>query len=356
VRVSSLLDRFEILKSLDSGGMLKITFQMSDQIEEILKAFSRIKDEIPRFSFSQIIFLGTGGGSRAALDLLHSYLFPVFPYPFYAYQGYNLPGFVNRETLAVLLSHSGETEESLFQFEEACSKTSKILIISGGGRLTQLAKKLGFPCFQVPAGMEARSAMPYLFFATLFGLARQGIPVKEEEILETIEFLQKERELLKEEIPTSRNPAKALALKLNGRIPFIYGAYGFSEGIAERLRRQLAENSKMLAHSNIVPNMHHDEIVGFEDKSLKTKVIAVLIRDFFEENRIRKRFDATLELLEEKGFNTLEVFPLNKGSKLARMFSLVQLIDYSSIYLALLRGFNPRDVFIIQKLKERMKE
>lgn len=350
------LDQRELWENLDPGGMLRTTYQMSDQIEEILVNFYEIKEEIPRFHFTQIIFLGTGGGSRAALDLLHSYLLPLFPFPFYIYQGYSLPGFVNGETLAVILSHSGETEESLYQLEEARSKTSKILIVSGGGTLTRLAQKQGFFCFPVPVGIEARSAMPYLFFATLFSLTKQGVPLEEKEIRETIECLKRERELLRKEIPISENLAKELALKLNGFIPFIYGTYGFSEAIAERFRRQLAENSKTLAHSNIIPNLHHDEIMGYEDKSLREKVVAVLIRDFYEENKIRKRFEVTKALLEERGFEVLEVFPLSKGSKLSRMFSLVQLLDFTSIYLALLRGFNPGDVFIIKKLKEKMRE
>ncbi|MDI6868205.1 MAG: bifunctional phosphoglucose/phosphomannose isomerase [Coprothermobacterota bacterium] len=350
------LDRPEALRAQDPGRMLGVTYHTAEGIEEIISLGRQLENEIPRLKFTRTIFLGTGGGSRAALDLLHSYLFHSFPYPFYIYQGYGLPGFVDSETLVFILSHSGETEESLSHFEEARRKTEKILVISAGGTLTRLAQEHGFFCFPVPVGMEARSAMPYLFFAALFLLSKQGIPLDEEEIQEAVYTLKMERELLKEEIPLSSNPAKTLALKLKGLIPFIYGSYGFSDALAERFRRQLAENAKTLAHANIIPNMHHDEIVGYEEKSLRDKVMAVLIRDFLEEKKIRKRFEVTKEVLGERGVPVLEVYPLNKGSKLARLFSLIQLLDYTSIYLALLRGFNPREVAIIKLLKERMKE
>ncbi len=102
-----------------------------------------------------------------------------------------------------------------------------------------------------------------------------------------------------------------MALKILGRIPFIYSSYGFSI-LAECLRRQLAENGKTLAHSNRIPNMHHDEIVGYENMELQNTVLPIFLRDFEEDPLIVKRYSVTKEILKDKGFAILELYPLNR--------------------------------------------
>jgi glucose/mannose-6-phosphate isomerase len=351
-----ILDDPDLLKKRDPGGMLKTTYGLAEQIEDALSLLQK-SPPLPSFSFQKMVFCGTGGGSRSAFDLIHSYLFSSLSLPFYPLQAYELPGFVDADTLAVLVSHSGNTEETVSALENALYRTRNIVVVTGGGEMENMAHKHDLYMLKVPVGIEARSAIGYLFFVLLHILGKLFPTLyPEEEIEEAICHLKRERELIREDQPLKVNLAKQIASKLEKRFPMIYGFAGFSDGVALRFQRQLAENAKMLAHSNLIPNMHHDEIVGYEEKGLEGKAIVVLIRDHFEEKKISKRFEVTKEVLEEKGFPVLEVYPQNKGSKLARMFSLVQLIDYASIYLALLRGFNPREVFIIKLLKQKMRE
>ncbi|MCR4428368.1 MAG: bifunctional phosphoglucose/phosphomannose isomerase [Caldiserica bacterium] len=347
------LDNVSRIEALDPGGMLDTAFHLAEDIESASKLEF---PSIPAFTVSKIFFSGTGGGSRSSFDLLRSFLLDRLPLPLYVHQGYDLPGFVDSQTLAIFMSHSGNTEEVLSCFNQALSRTKNIVVITGGGEAEKIALKEGLPLIKVPIGMEARSAIGFLFLSLLRLLSRifPGI-WNQEETGEVVENLKKERESLKKETPVFLNPAKKMALKLQGKIPLIYGFAGFSEGIALRFQRQLAENGKALSHANLLPDMHHDEIVGFQDPFYCQQSIGILIRDFFEPEKICLRFKVTRAIFGEKGIPFLEVFPGNRGSKLSRMFSLVQLLDFVSLYFGIVRGFNPKDVRIIGDIKDKMR-
>ncbi len=349
------LDDEATLRAIDRGGMLQKSYGLAEQIED---AYSLVRGfpPLPSLDFDRVLLCGTGGGSRAAIDLLQSYISDRLPTPLFVYQGYGLPGFVDAKTLILILSYSGNTEEQLSSLHQAIKLSRNVLLITGGGQLQALAAKFDLYMAKIPTGMEARSAIGFLFFALLdvFGRAlRLNLPLKSE-WSDLLYHLRSERDLLDANSPTVQNPAKQVAEKILGKIPFIYGSYGFSDALAERLRRQLAENGKTLAHSNRIPDFHHDEIVGYENTELQNTVLPIFLRDFQEDPRIVKRYLVTREILAGKDFPVLELYPLNRGGKLARLFSLLQLIDFVSLYVALAKEIDPANVSIIQQFKERM--
>ena len=314
--------------------MTQWVLNMPEEIKGAVEIFNAFK--IPDFSFKNIILLGTGGGSRTTFDLISTFLFDKLKFPIVIHQGYHIPNFVNEETPSAL-SH-------------VVGKTKKIIIITSNGEMESISREKSLPVLKVPYGFEARSAISYLFFPLLLILSSyQNLDVTNE-IEETISVLKSERETI------SFDEIRSISEKIKGKIPFIYGSYGFSDSLSLRFRRQLAENGKTLSHSNIIPNMHHDEIVGFMDKEILPFIIPVFLRDYFEEEKIKKRFDITKEIFEGMGINCLEIYPLAKGGKLSRMFSMLFKIDLISIDYGKLRGFNPKDVSIISLLKEKMKE
>jgi glucose/mannose-6-phosphate isomerase len=349
------LDDEATLRNIDRGGMLQTTYGLAEQIEEAY-SIARGFPPLPSLNFDKVLLCGTGGGSHAAIDLLQSYIFDRLPYPLSVYQGYGLPSFVDAKTLILIISYSGNTEEPLSSLHQAIKISQNVLLITGGGEMQALAAKFNLYIAKVPAGMEARAAIGFLFFSLLSVLGRAlklSLPLKSERS-DLLYYLRSERDLLDAGSPTVQNLAKQVALKILGRIPFIYGSYGFSDALAERLRRQLAENGKTLAHSNRIPNMHHDEIVGYENMELQNTVLPIFLRDFEEDPLIVKRYSVTKEILKDKGFAILELYPLNRGERLARLFSLLQLIDFISLYVALAKEIDPRNVSIIQQFKERM--
>ncbi len=328
--------------------MTQWVLNMPEEIKGAVEIFNAFK--IPDFSFKNIILLGTGGGSRTTFDLISAFLFDKLKFPLVIHQGYHIPNFVNEETLSIVMSYSGKTEETLSALSHVIGKTKKIIIITSNGEMESISREKSLPVLRVPYGFEARSAIPYLFFPLLLILSSyQNLDVTNE-IEETISVLKSERETI------SFDEIRSVSEKIKGKIPFIYGSYGFSDSLSLRFRRQLAENGKTLSHSNIIPNMHHDEIVGFMDREILPFIIPVFLRDYFEEEKIKKRFDITKEIFEGMGIDCLEIYPLAKGGKLSRMFSMLFKIDLISIDYGKLRGFNPKDVSIISLLKEKMEE
>lgn len=160
-------------------------------------------------------------------------------------------------------------------------KTKNIFVITKGGFLEKFSLENSLPLIKLKDGYEARHALHLIFFSILKILSFYLNLDLESEINDTIKTLKGIREKYFDEIKKTVNEMK-------GRIPFIYGSYLFSDSIAERFRRQLNENGKTLSHSNVIPSLHHDEIVGFMDKTLSEKVYIFLIRDFYENERIKK--------------------------------------------------------------------
>ncbi len=320
--------------------------KIPEDLEELIFSFQSYKHK--DYKFNKILFLGTGGGSRASFDILNSYLFDKSPYPIFIHQGYEIPNFVDEETLIFSVSYSGDTEETISSTLKAAERTKNLVIITKGGYLEKIALENNFPIFRLKEGYEARHALHLIFFTILKTLSFYLNFQVDDEIKETISILKKLRDKNLYEINSIIN-------KLINKIPIIYGTYLFSDSIAERFRRQLNENGKTLSHSNVIPPLHHDEIVGFMDKSLNQKVFIFLIRDLHEDEKISKRFEITKKVLYDFGFNFVEIYPEDSGSKLARMFSIIYKLDLISIEFAKERGFDPKDVKIIDLLKEYMK-
>ncbi|HOC52679.1 MAG TPA: bifunctional phosphoglucose/phosphomannose isomerase [Caldisericia bacterium] len=326
--------------------MFDSIYNVPEDIEEVK---DHLKDyKIPDFKFNKIVFLGTGGGSRAAFDIISTYLFDKSPYPIFIYQGYEIPQFIDKDTLVIACSYSGETEETISSLEKSIKKTDKIIIFSSNGKLEKISNEKNLPFIKLKKGYEARQALHIIFFSIILILEKFLELDFSNDIDEVIKILKIEREKNNSELDKIVND-------MIDRIPVIYGSSNFSDSIAERFRRQLNENGKILAHSNIIPNLHHDEIVGFMDKKLKDILYIILLRDHFENEKIKKRFDITREIFKDYGYKVKEIYPISNSSKLARIFSLIFKIDLISIKFSKIRGFNPKDVEIIKKLKEMMK-
>lgn len=326
--------------------MFDSIYNVPEDIEEIKNYLKDYKT--PDFKFNKIVFLGTGGGSRAAFDVISTYLFDKSPHPIFIYQSYEIPEFIDKETLVIACSYSGETEETISSLEKSIKKTDKIIIFSSNGKLEKISNEKNLPFIKLKKGYEARQALHIIFFSIIIILEKFLKLDFSNDIDEVIKILKIEREKNNSELDEIVND-------MINRIPVIYGSSNFSDSIAERFRRQFNENGKILAHSNIIPNLHHDEIVGFMDKKLKDILYIILLRDHFENEKIKKRFDITREILKDYGYKVKEIYPGFNSSKLARIFSLIFKIDLISIKFSKIRGFNPKDVEIIKKLKEMIK-
>jgi glucose/mannose-6-phosphate isomerase len=298
------------------------------------EAFST-KSGVSPLKVSGVVIAGMGGSAISG-DILKEWLDP--PFPFEVCRGYHLPKWVSKDTLVILISYSGETEETLSCQKEAERVGAVTVGIGSGGSLARLLSDK--PFIRVPVGLPSRAAFPYLFFSTVRVMKDAGlIPSEREgEIEEALRVLPKVKERERE--------AKEIATRLINKIVFVYAPPGLWS-VALRFKTQLNENAKSPAKVEYLPELCHNEIVGLT--GAPPNVSFVLLRSSREEERISIRADFLKELL--KGRDLIEVRGEGKG-KLVEMLTLLYFGDIISYHLAGLKGVDPTPVEEIARLKK----
>jgi glucose/mannose-6-phosphate isomerase len=301
-----------------------------------------------------IVVIGMGGSSISG-DLLRSYLHAECPVPLLVNRHYRLPAFIGPQTLVCAASFSGNTEETLSAFGEARARGASLLAVTSGGQLAQLADDWQIPCVRVPEGLPPRTTVGYLFTPMLVTLARLGLIADQSAPLaEAIEVLRELGAQYRPGIETFRNLPKVLARDLHDKFPVIYGVQDLSDVIAYRWRTQFNENSKMLASHQAFPELNHNEVVGWQGPLASgLEPWVVLLRDAQELGRVALQIDITKAFLQERAAGLTEVWSQGH-SRLARLFSLLYTGDFTSYYLALIRGVDPKPVEAIDRLKDRL--
>jgi glucose/mannose-6-phosphate isomerase len=349
-----MLDNLDEIKELDASGMLDILNKFPDQILEIANLIKGVDiSELVDFDPNSILVLGMGGSAIGG-DILASVLENKSNIPILVNRQYHIPKFVNNKTLVIACSYSGNTEETLSAVTEAKERGCKLIGITSGGFLEEFCTKSDLPFINIPKNLPPRAAVLFLFLPMLLILDRLNYARTDFELTELIDSLTELRNSIEPSVPTQQNPAKSLALKLKDKIPVIY-AHSYLNVVAYRWKTQLNENSKMIAYSGMFPEMNHNEIVGWGDaqNDITKQFIVILIRSTDEHAQVSKRIELTKRILLEKAGGVLEVDALGK-SRLTKMLTTIYLGDYTSVYLALLRGMDPTPVQIIEDLKKQL--
>jgi glucose/mannose-6-phosphate isomerase len=295
------------------------------------------------------------GGSAIGGDLVRSYLADELKIPFLINRNYTLPNFVGPASLVIVSSYSGNTEETLSAYAEAKDRKAKIICICSGGKLMELAKQDGFLWVKVPEGYPPRAALGYSFVLPLMILVLLKLaPDKQSELEETIKTLINGLNSYKAEKKTSENIAKQLALKLHKKLPIIYSAENHLDAVATRWKGQICENSKMLAFANFFPEFNHNELVGWKKiDEYKDKLVVIILKDKDDHIRIKRRIEITNGIIQGLGVEIIQKESIGQGL-LSRIFSLIQLGDFTSLYLAILNQIDPTPVEVINFLKNEL--
>ena len=350
-----MLDNIDEIEELDASGMLGILNKFPDQILEIANLIKDVDiSKLVDFDPNTILVLGMGGSAIGG-DILASVLENKSNIPILVNRHYDIPKLANNKTLVIACSYSGNTEETLSAVSEAKERGCKIVGITSGGYLEEFCTKFDLPIIIIPKNLPPRAAVLFLCLPMLLILDRLNYARTDFELTELIDSIIELRNCIEPTVPTQQNPAKTLALKLNNKIPVIY-AHSYLNVIAYRWKTQLNENSKMIAYSGTFPEMNHNEIVGWGDapEDITQQFIIILIRSSDEHAQISKRIELTKRILLEKAGGVLEVDALGK-SRLTKMLTTIYLGDYTSVYLALLRGIDPTPVQVIEDLKKQLK-
>jgi glucose/mannose-6-phosphate isomerase len=316
-----------------------------------------LKFDLPRdyARVDRAIILGMGGSAIGG-ELVRRLVLLENRLPAWVHRGYDSPPSLNKETLLIASSYSGNTEETLSSFAESLQTPSKKLVLTRGGKLKELAEKEGIPVFLIDYEAPPRAAFPHSFIPLLGIFHKLGLlEDKSADFKEAMQVLNKLSAELAESTPLASNPAKRLSTKLSGKLAVIYGAGILSE-VAQRWKTQLNENSKAWAFYEVFPELNHNAVVGYEfPPELRKRILVVLLYSSLLHPRISIRYRLTVEILTKAKVSYEPVQAIGE-SPLAQMMSLVLLGDYVSFYLAILNSVDPTPVAAIDYLKSRLAE
>ncbi len=342
----------------DKNDMFEVLLNTHRQIihtQELSKELNEIKFEN---RIDEILIAGMGGSAIGG-DLLRSYLSAegiAGKLRISVIRGYNIPDYVNDNTLVIASSYSGNTEETLSALNQAMQKTENIIALTSGGQLEKIAVENNYTLVKMPTGFQPRCALSYSFFSLLNILMKSGLTDRDESnlisqsISGTYELIEKKSEELSKK--STDNPAYEIALKIKDKVPVIYSSCERLDVVNLRWRGQFHENSKSLAFGNFLPEMNHNEINSWAmPEEMMNKFIIILLRDKNDNSRIKIRFDALTEILGKSGLDIITLEGAG-SSLLERIFDLVYLGDWVSYYLAKLYGQDPMAIPVILKLKE----
>jgi glucose/mannose-6-phosphate isomerase len=348
-----ILDSEEAVRGLDRSGMLSVVSRLPEMIGQAERFSAGISLSAPG-KISQVMVLGLGGSAIAG-DIASDVLFKRAKVPILTNRQYTLPEFVGPETFIFALSYSGETEEVLSAVKEAERRGSKVVCITSGGKLKEIAENKKHPLFLIPTGYQPRAALPFMLIPLLTALEKVGmVPPLAPEIKGAITLLSKLRDEFGTARPARINAVKQFARKLMGKIPIIFGSSGTTGAAALRFKTQLNENSKLTAHVSLFPELDHNEIVNLAAlKRDEHDFFLIVLRDEDDGERVKKRIEITKSILSRQLGGFSEIVSQGK-SPLARVFSLIMFCDFVSVYLAVLRGIDPTPVEAIARLKKEM--
>jgi glucose/mannose-6-phosphate isomerase len=313
----------------------------TNQLKEALIIGQNYRFKAAKKEFTNVILTGLGGSGIGG-SIVQNYVFDKMKVPFIVNKDYFLPAFVNKDSLVIVSSYSGNTEETVAALKQALKVKATVVCITSGGEVAKISNKKDIDCILLPAGMPPRACIGYSMVQVLFTLAYFGF-INEEFVKGTKASIK----LLDAESRDIKKKAQAVAGKLNGKLPIIYTASDY-EGLAIRVRQQINENSKMLGWHGAIPEMNHNELVGWRDKD-PNKVV-LLLRNETDYERVQTRMEINKKVFKKYTPNIVELYSKGK-SYWERIFYFIHLTDWLSVYLADLHGVDATEVKVIDFLK-----
>lgn len=331
----------------DNSNMFSTLKEFPEQIK--LVWYDRIIAKSGNHKINSVIVSGLGGSAISG-DVASSFFNDELKIPFFVNRNYTLPAFANNKTLVITCSYSGNTEETISAYKEAQNKGCLVAVISSGGTLEQLANENGNLFIRVPKGFQPRCALGLMFFSLVKTMNYYGIVNLTDSDVDSIYdyFYDRSKDYSVESgLPFS------IAEKLIGRFPIIHSS-DLLAPINVRFRCQIAENAKMLGYSGILPELNHNEIIGWETfNPQKFNAVLIQLLEDDDHKRIKLRFEITEEILNELGLEIIKLKSEADNFRL-RFLDLIYFTDWVSYYLAVIRNVDPTTIGNINRLKNAL--
>ena len=299
----------------------------------------------------KIVLMGMGGSGQAP-EIVKELLEESTDLIVESVHGYTLPNFVDKDTLVIVCSYSGNTEESLSIFRDANDKGAKLLAITTGGKLKILADKFRMPSFIFSCDCPARASFPYQFVYLLSVFEKLGFwELNEESFAHILDIIDKGITKFSSSSNLFENPAKILAEKLHDSTLLIYSSDKLL-GVANRYKSQFNENSKNMAFVETLPELNHMSIEGY--RYPKAKVSVLSLESMYEIDRIILRQNITADLVQKNKIDCERIKFIQANTRLSEILLFIIFGDFVSYYLALLNQTDPSTNKVIDSLKERL--
>lgn len=285
------------------------------------------------------------GGSGIGGKLVGQWVQDECPVPVFSFHDYHLPAFVGKNTLVIASSYSGNTEETLTAVAEARERGAHIIGVCSGGTLQEFCQQNGYDCIVVPGGNPPRTAIGFSIVQLTSIFVRLGFA--SEQLLNEIES---GRKLILNELEGIHAEAKKIAEFLHGKVPVIY-AGALYEAIAVRAKQQFNENSKELSWQHVIPEMNHNELVGWGGGDDRFGVLFLQSGDLTKRNQ--RRFDISVEIVSSKTKNVL-ITEAKGTTRIERSLYFIHLVDWASLYLSNLKNGDSIEIRVIDFLKDEL--
>ena len=345
-----MLDDANVLKQRDPEDALAVAAAQYSQTE-----FEAIvlNDENGGSKILNVVVAGMGGSALAAL-LLKAWLKADVKIPIEVLRSYDLPGYVNENTLVIASSYSGNTEETVSALEQADAKGAQVAIIAASGKLIDTAGTDKVAYVQLPENLQPRMAVIYNLRALVSLLITFGVVDKSKfnDIIATSAWLKSETAKWTSDVPTDQNYAKQLAMLAVGKTPVFYGGT-LTSPVAYKWKISWNENAKNVAFWNEYSEFNHNEFMGWTSHPVEKPFAVFDLISNLEHPQILKRFEISDKLLSGKRPKAT-VVNLAGETAIEQLLWGSILADFVSIYVAILNNVDPTPVDLIEKLKKEL--
>jgi glucose/mannose-6-phosphate isomerase len=313
-------------------------------LTDALAIAREVKLSIPADGIRNVVICGMGGsgiGGRIVAQWISS----TCPVPILSLQDYEVPAFVGKDTLVIGSSYSGNTEETLIAAEECRRRGARFIGICSGGKMEDFCRNNDYDVIIVPGGNPPRTAIAFSIVQLTAIFSQLGFA--EGIALQQIESA---RGLIVSGQEAIKAEAHEIAERMCGKVPVVYASADY-EGVAVRAKQQFNENSKMIGWMHVVPEMNHNELVGWGGGDDRYAALFLQTGDLNKRNS--RRFDISVEIVRKKTGNVI-IAEAKGDNKIERSLYLINLVDWTSLYLSELKNGDPIEIEVIDYLKDEL--
>lgn len=321
--------------------MNDLILDFSNHMSTALSLASKVTLERPEVEYKNVLVLGMGGSGIGGV-IVKNWIADDISIPVQVSNDYQIPAYVDQDTLIIASSYSGNTEETITALNEASERNVSVVGITSGGKLEKFCHENNFPVFIVPGGNPPRASLGYSL-ATLCAVFEKLELVTNRYTA----MIEQAGKLIQSDLLEIQEKAQEVAKFMENRTPIFYSTPQM-EGLAIRCRQQINENSKGLAWHHLVPEMNHNELLGWTGGNASYAPIFLLSQHEF--NRNIRRIELTKEEITARGSSSITF--VGKGESLVEeTIYLMHILDWASLYLADMKNQDPVAIPVIDRLK-----